>query len=152
MSDQTIAPEPSAPQTQECAFCAELISIRAKKCKHCGETLDVALRAAEEAKRAATAQPNVYMNAGGGSSSSSAATAATPSGVTVATHPKNRMVAALLAIFVGTFGIHKFYLNRGGWGVLYLIFFWTWIPALVGFIEGIIYLINSDEEFARKYN
>ena len=31
------------------------------------------------------------------------------------------------------------------------IFFWTFIPALVAFIEFIIYLCTSDEDFARKY-
>jgi hypothetical protein len=51
--------------TQKCPFCAELISIEAKKCKHCGETLDVTLRAAEEAKRNAQ-NPMVFMNAAGG--------------------------------------------------------------------------------------
>jgi TM2 domain-containing membrane protein YozV len=35
--------------------------------------------------------------------------------------------------------------------VLYLIFCWTFIPALVGFIEGIIYLATSEQEFERKY-
>ena len=48
------APQPLnvARVTKECPFCAEDIAAAAKKCKHCGETLDVALRAAEEAKRA----------------------------------------------------------------------------------------------------
>ncbi len=40
----------------DCPFCAELISERAKKCRHCGETLDVALRRAEEALRASEGQ------------------------------------------------------------------------------------------------
>lgn len=35
----------------ECPFCGEEVLAKAKKCKHCLETLDVALRAAEEAKR-----------------------------------------------------------------------------------------------------
>ncbi|GAB5375738.1 MAG: hypothetical protein AcusKO_22000 [Acuticoccus sp.] len=64
---------------------------------------------------------------------------------------KNKVIAALLAIFLGTFGIHKFYLGRTGWGIVYLIFFWTMIPGFVGFIEGIIYLCMSDERFTEKY-
>jgi len=36
--------------TRECPFCAEPIKAHAKRCRHCGETLDPALRAAEEAK------------------------------------------------------------------------------------------------------
>jgi hypothetical protein len=64
---------------------------------------------------------------------------------------KNKLVAALLAIFLGGFGIHKFYLGKIGQGVLYLLFCWTFIPALIGFIEGIIYLATSDQDFERKY-
>jgi TM2 domain-containing membrane protein YozV len=61
------------------------------------------------------------------------------------------VVAALLAIFLGGFGIHKFYLGKIGQGILYLLFCWTFIPALVGFFEGIIYLATSDANFERKY-
>lgn len=64
---------------------------------------------------------------------------------------RNKVIAALLAIFLGGFGIHKFYLGQKGWGLVYLLFFWTVIPGIVGFIEGIIYLCMSDERFAEKY-
>lgn len=64
---------------------------------------------------------------------------------------KNRIIAAILAFFLGGFGVHKFYLGQIGWGIVYLIFCWTFIPALVAFIEFIIYLCTSDEDFARKY-
>jgi TM2 domain-containing membrane protein YozV len=64
---------------------------------------------------------------------------------------RNRIVAALLALFLGGLGIHKFYLGRGLAGVLYLIFCWTLIPTIVGFIEGIILLLMSDESFFAKY-
>ena len=64
---------------------------------------------------------------------------------------KNKLVAALLAIFLGGLGIHKFYLGKIGWGIVYLLFCWTSIPSIIGFIEGIIYLVMSDSEFAKKY-
>jgi TM2 domain-containing membrane protein YozV len=48
---------------------------------------------------------------------------------------KDEVVGLLFALLLGTFGIHHFYLRRDGLGVLYLIFFWTGIPALLGFIE-----------------
>ena len=41
----------------------------------------------------------------------------------------------MLALFLGNFGVHHFYLRRTGLGILYLCFFWTGIPALLGFIE-----------------
>lgn len=75
-----------------------------------------------------------------------------PGGVgAVAAGGKNRLAAALLAFFVGGFGIHKFYLGQVVLGVVYLLFCWTFIPAIVAFIEGILYLTMSDEAFAAKY-
>lgn len=64
---------------------------------------------------------------------------------------KSRMAAALLAIFLGGLGAHKFYLGKPIQGLLYLVFCWTFIPGVIGFIEGIIYLVTSEEDFARKY-
>lgn len=64
---------------------------------------------------------------------------------------KSRVTAVVLAWLLGSIGAHKFYLDSPGLGILYLFFCWTYIPALVGFIEGIIYLVMSDEEFAKKY-
>lgn len=65
---------------------------------------------------------------------------------------KSRVVAALLAFFLGGMGIHKFYLGRAGWGIIYLLFSWTAIPMILGFIEGIIYLCMSNKAFESKYN
>lgn len=63
----------------------------------------------------------------------------------------NKLVAGLLAILLGSFGVHKFYLGQPAMGVLYLLFCWTFIPSLVGIIEGIMYLSMSDGEFYQKY-
>ncbi len=65
---------------------------------------------------------------------------------------KDKTTAGLLGIFVGGLGIHKFYLNRPGQGIIYIVFCWTFIPAFVGFIEGIIYLTQSPEDFNARYN
>lgn len=64
---------------------------------------------------------------------------------------KSRIVAALLAFFLGGLGAHKFYLNKNGKGFLYLIFCWTYIPAIVSLIEAIGYLLQSDADFQAKY-
>lgn len=66
---------------------------------------------------------------------------------------KSRVAAALLAFFLGGLGVHKFYCGKIGVGFIYLVFFWTWIPALIALVEGVVFLANtnSDEEFTRKY-
>lgn len=64
---------------------------------------------------------------------------------------KNKLAAGLFAILLGNFGAHKFYLNDMGMGVLYLLFFWSGIPALIGIVEGIMLLTMSDDDFITKY-
>lgn len=49
---------------------------------------------------------------------------------------RNPTTAVLLALFLGGLGAHKFYLGKIGLGVLYLLFSWTTIPAIVAFIEA----------------
>ncbi len=48
---------------------------------------------------------------------------------------RDEVVGILLALFLGSFGAHHFYLRRTGLGILYLCFFWTGIPGIVGFVE-----------------
>ena len=63
----------------------------------------------------------------------------------------NKLVAALLAIILGGLGIHKFYLHKPVQGIIYILFFWTALPALIGFIEGIVYLCMSEDNFIWHY-
>jgi len=65
---------------------------------------------------------------------------------------KNRTVAVLLAFFFGGLGLHKAYLNQPGKAILYFIFCWTFIPALVALIDMVILLGTSQEKFDEKYN
>jgi TM2 domain-containing membrane protein YozV len=48
---------------------------------------------------------------------------------------RDEVVGILLALFLGAFGIHHFYLRRNGLGILYCCFCWTGITAILGFIE-----------------
>lgn len=59
---------------------------------------------------------------------------------TLPPHTVNKLAYCLFALFLGGLGVHKFYANKIGSGLLYLIFFWTAIPAIIGFIEAIISL------------
>ena len=48
---------------------------------------------------------------------------------------RDEIVGILLALFLGGFGIHHFYLRRTGLGILYACFCWTPFPWVMGFIE-----------------
>ncbi len=64
---------------------------------------------------------------------------------------KDRLVAILLALLLGTFGVHRFYLGNIAVGVVYLLFFWTGIPGFIAWLEAIYFLTRSNEDWARTY-
>ena len=58
---------------------------------------------------------------------------------------KSKIVAGLLGIFLGGFGVHRFYLGYTKIGVIQIIVtvFTCGIGSLWGFVEGILYLVGS---------
>lgn len=48
---------------------------------------------------------------------------------------KDEVVGVLLALCLGTFGAHHFYMRRPGLGILYCVFSWTGIPTVISLIE-----------------
>ncbi|WP_428304981.1 NINE protein [Lacipirellula sp.] len=61
------------------------------------------------------------------------------------------MTALLLAWTIGGIGAHKFYLGRTSEGWIYLLFCWTFLPALAALFDGFSYLGMSDHRFAERY-
>lgn len=68
-----------------------------------------------------------------------------------ASQARSRLAAALLAIILGGLGAHKFYLGRPGVGLLYLLFCWTFVPSLIGLVEGLMLLSMNEQAFHAKY-
>lgn len=68
---------------------------------------------------------------------------------------RNKIVAALLAFFLGTLGIHRFYLGRTGSGLVMLVLSITVVGLLLtgpwALIDMIRYLIMPEDEFAARY-
>ena len=68
-----------------------------------------------------------------------------------------KMVAGILAILLGSLGVHKFILGYTTEGVIMLLVsvlscgVLAVIPSVIGIVEGIMYLTKSDEEFVRTY-
>jgi TM2 domain-containing membrane protein YozV len=58
-----------------------------------------------------------------------------PAPSTPSSWKKSRGVAIALALFVGHFGIQWFYLERPKRGLLYALFFWTFIPTICALVE-----------------
>ena len=64
-----------------------------------------------------------------------------------------KVIAGIMGILFGGFGIHKFVLGYTKEGVITLIatIITCGMFSLVGFVEGIIYLTKSDDDFYRTY-
>jgi TM2 domain-containing membrane protein YozV len=73
-----------------------------------------------------------------------------PTDFKIQNQSKSRMTTALLALLLGGVGVHFFYLEAWGWGILSVILFWTYIPAIAALILAIRYFTMSDKEFQSK--
>ena len=76
-----------------------------------------------------------------------------------------KILAGILAIVLGSLGVHKFILGYQKEGIILLVvtvigmvltcigvgIFVVWATGLIGLIEGVIYLTKSDEEFYNTY-
>jgi TM2 domain-containing membrane protein YozV len=65
---------------------------------------------------------------------------------------KTKLTATALALLVGSVGGHRFYLRQPWYGVLYLLFSWSFIPAFIGFIDFLSLFTMSSNDFHLKYN
>jgi TM2 domain-containing membrane protein YozV len=70
------------------------------------------------------------------------------------TQPENKkIVAGVLALLLGSLGIHKFILGYTTEGIIQIVIsvVTCGIGGIIPFIEGIIYLVKTDEEFYQTY-
>lgn len=61
----------------------------------------------------------------------------------------SKVAYILLAFFLGGIGAHNFYAGKIGLGILYLLFFWTFIPAFAAFIQAIVALCKTSDAYGR---
>ena len=119
-------------QTATCPKCAYQNSTFDNNCRNCGYSLF---------------QPNQVPNYG-------ALQTTKPPGA------EKKIAAGICGILLGGLGVHKFILGYTTEGVIMLVgylvgIFLCGIPsvvlAIIGIVEGIIYLTKSDEEFSQTY-
>ena len=136
-----------------CPFCGEQILDNAKKCKHCHEFLDPVLIRSMSGSRhnsATSSSPQATLPASGICNSLNQL-GQTRAILMIRGMSAESIELAFRETEYGSFGAHKFYLGQPiGW--IYLIFFWTYIPAIVGFIEAILFFLTTDEAFDRTFN
>ena len=64
---------------------------------------------------------------------------------------EKKLVAGLLGILLGGFGVHKFYLGYTKEGIIQILLSFVCVGGIIGLVEGIIYLTKSDQEFVDTY-
>ncbi len=131
-----------------CPQCGAPLDPGAVECKFCGEKL-AQQQVNQQANQSVPQQPpqpqTVYIQ-------QPAPQPVYVTAINPAWPVKSKIVAGILALLLGGLGIHKFYLGKIGMGILYLCFCWTGVPGVIGFIEGIIYLLSNDENFQLKHH
>ena len=139
-------------ETASCPFCEGEVTPTAQKCRHCGEWISrdclscgtpIKLQWAARgycAECGAKKGPGYPLQSAFGSTQIA--------GYQIP--PKNRSVSVVLALVLGGFGAHKFYLDKPGKGLLYTAFCWTGIPTIVGLFEAVKYIRMDEEEFALR--
>lgn len=60
---------------------------------------------------------------------------------------EERLITAALAFFLGSLGIHHFYMKRNVRGIVYALFCWTFIPGFLGIVEGMRFINMTTDEF-----
>lgn len=64
----------------------------------------------------------------------------------------NKTTTALLALILGTIGGQYFYLGKTGWGIVSVLFCWSFIPTFIGFYHFLKFLLMSEQRFNIRYN
>ena len=127
------------PNKKHCYACANILDVRAELCPRCG------VRQPFVQPMGAQPMPMPMMGPPPGAMVYMGGRPPVPY------TSKNKTTAGLFALLLGGLGIHKFYLNQVGMGVVYLLFCWTMIPTIIAFVEGIVLLAMTDDDFARRY-
>ena len=140
-------------ETATCPFCESGITPTAQKCRHCGEWVS------RDCLACGTPIKNQWAARGFCADCESKESTGFPvqtfQGATpIPVYPglrKSRSVSVALALVLGGFGAHKFYLDKPGKGFLYMMFCWTGIPSVIGIIDAVKYIRMEEEEFHRRF-
>ncbi len=111
-------------------------------CKQCGKPIDDGEELCEDCKKVINNETTTTPEPETKENTSSQNTTANP-------NAKSKLAAALFGIFLGTFGVHNFYLGYNGKAIAQLLITilscgaLAFVSAIWGLIEGILILTGS---------
>lgn len=153
-ADQAAPP----PQRSHCTNCGAAVAPTAVVCTSCGFAPRSARNFCPTCGTAAQPGQVVCLSCG--------TSLGAPGAVPGAPGQKDKTVAGILAILLGSFGAHKFYLGRNTPAIIMLVgslvgyccglfliipFLVPMVFGVIGLVEGIMYLTKSDQEFQQTY-
>ena len=139
-------------ETANCPYCESEIPTTAQKCRHCGEWVSRDCQTCGTPVRgqwAARGQCAECESKTGTGFNLQTAHGRIP-GPLYPGERKNRGISVALALIVGGFGAHKFYHDKPGKGLLYMMFCWTGIPSIIAIVEAVKYIRMDEEEFHQR--
>ena len=119
-------------ETKYCKFCGQVIDADCVICPKCGKQV-------EEIKY--SRPDNIIINNNNNASSSASASAMFGNASNVS--PKSWLVTLLLCLFLGTIGIHRFYVGKIGTGILMILLLMTGISAICAVIDLILIILGK---------
>ena len=119
-------------ETKYCKYCGQVIDADCVICPKCGKQV-------EEIKY--SRPDNIIINNNNNASSSASASAMFGNASNVS--PKSWLVTLLLCLFLGTIGIHRFYVGKIGTGILMILLLMTGISAIWAVIDLILIILGK---------
>ena len=156
------APPPFAQATPPsantfCTNCGRPVSEQAVACMSCGARPIGHKKFCRQCGVALNPEQVVCVRCGAGISAAGASRSVGVGGHTGNSGQKNKLVAGLLAIFLGGIGAHKYYMGSWGWGIVFTAsviltgFILGIVTSIIALVEGIMFLVMSEDTFAEKY-
>ena len=131
-------------QAVACMSCGARPTGHRKFCRHCGVAVNPEQVVCIKCGASLTGNTGISRFFGSGQNAGT-------------TWQKNKLVAGLLGILLGGLGIHKFYMGSWGWGIVFLafvvltVFIGSLVTSIIGLVEGIMFLVMTEDAFAEKY-
>lgn len=117
-------------ETKYCKFCGQVIDADCVVCPKCGKQV-------EELKY--SKPDSIVIN----NNNNASASASAVSGATSSISPKSWLTTLLLCLFLGTIGIHRFYVGKIGTGILMILLLMTGISAIWAVIDLILIILGK---------
>jgi TM2 domain-containing membrane protein YozV len=152
-STQTAPQSPPPPVNVFCTNCGNPVTAQAVACMSCGAKPIGHKKFCRQCGVALNPEQVVCIKCGAGIKTGGGGTSAG----TLPSWEKKKLVAGLLGIFLGGIGAHKYYMGSWGWGIVFTaaciltMGFLGIVTSIIGLIEGIMFLVSTEEAFAEKY-